>query len=126
MNEFEERIEKLQNLSHEEKIKIMWIGVPIVMIAVIFVWLSFTDFSFKKDINNNSSEEISKLQILKNGFAVTIKDARNLFNNFKDQINQSYSFEIKSVEQNNSNDLAGTSTIQMNEVLENKVATTTR
>lgn len=94
MNEFEEYIEKLQNLSHKEKIKIMWIGVPIIMLAIIFVWFSFTDFSFKKNADIKTNEEMSKLTILKNGFNVTLQEAGNLLKDFKEKINQTYSFEI--------------------------------
>ncbi|GEM_PF-2297401 len=93
MNEFEKIIEQLQDLDNDKKIKIIWIGVPIVMIAIIFIWLSFTDFSFKSEAIN-SNEEISKFEVLKNGLAVTLKDAGNLLKDFKEKINQTNTFEL--------------------------------
>lgn len=95
MNEFEEYIEKLQNLSHETKIKIMWIGVPIVMILIVFTWFTFTDFGFKKDPSTDSAENFSKLEVLKNGFSETLKDAGNLLKDFKAKINQTNTFIIE-------------------------------
>ncbi|MEK7462870.1 MAG: hypothetical protein AAB621_00700 [Patescibacteria group bacterium] len=94
MNDLEKNLEQLQNLSRDKKIKIMWIGVPIVMIAVVFIWLSYTDFSFKKDDDIDTKNDVSKLEILKNGFKATLKDAGNLLKDFKEKINQTNTFEI--------------------------------
>lgn len=94
MDELEKWIEGLQGESHETKIKIMWIGVPILMIIIIFIWFSFTDFSFKKNTDIKTNEDMSKLTILKNGFNVTLKEAGDLLKDFKEKINQTYSFEI--------------------------------
>jgi hypothetical protein len=95
MNDLEKNLEQLQNLSHEKKIKIMWIGVSIAMIMIIFIWFSYTDFGFKKDNAADATKDISKLEILKNGFKATLKDAGNLLKDFKEKINQTNTFEIQ-------------------------------
>lgn len=120
MNEFEKLIEDLQSLEHDKKIKIMWIGVPIVMIVVVVIWLSFTDFSFKKDTGVEPSDNFSKLEILKKGFSATLKDAGNLLKDFKEKINQTNTFEIKAPEQNEQ--IVSTSTPQEDLI----IATTTQ
>ena len=100
MNEFEKILEQLQDLSHEIKTRIMWIGVPIVMAIIVFIWFSFTDFSFsargwKKDTGVEPSDSFSKLEILKKGFSETLKDAGNLLKDFKEKINQTNTFIIE-------------------------------
>ncbi len=128
MNEFEEYLEKLQNLDHDTKIKVMWIGVSIAMIVIIFIWFSFTDFSFKKNTGVEPSDSFSKLEILKKGFSETLKDAGNLLKDFKEKIDQTNTFEIKAPEQNEQVGMTGTTTpaIQANEILENAATTTTK
>lgn len=106
MDDLEEYIEKLQNLDHHTKIKIMWIGVPVVMAVVIFIWLSFSNFGLQgeKVVSEESAvvgqEEISKFEVLKNGLAVTIKEIGNLLKDFKEKISQTNTFEITAPEQN--------------------------
>lgn len=111
MDDLEGYIEKLQNLSHDVKKKIMWIGVPIIMFVIIFVWFSYTDFGLKTDDATNNNEQISKLKILKNGFMVTLKDAGNLLKDFKEKINQTNTFEITAPEQNLENTSSSTKII---------------
>ena len=124
MNGLEEYIEKLQNLSHNEKIKIMWIGVPIVMAVTVFIWLSFTDLGFQKNVPAEEKEETSKFEVLKNGFSVTIKEIGGMFKDLKEKINKTNSFEIKVPQQNEKVDTAATTTTQTSKVLENTASTT--
>jgi len=99
MNELEEYIEKLQNLDRNAKIKIMWIGVPIVMAVIIFIWLSFSSFGSQEEkiepVAVAGQEEVSAFQVLKNGFMVTLKEAGNLLKDFKEKINQTNTFIIE-------------------------------
>lgn len=124
MNGLEEYIEKLQNLSHNEKIKITWIGVPIVMAAVVFIWLSFTDLGFQKNVPDDVKEEASKFEILKSGFSVTVKEIGGMFKDLKDKINKTNSFEIKAPQQNENVDTIAATTTQTGKVLENTASTT--
>ena len=88
----------------------MWIGVPIAMAIIIFVWFSYTDFGFNKDVSADTSKEASKLEILKNGFRATLKDAGNLLKDFKEKINQTNTFEIQAPASSTQIDLVGTTT----------------
>jgi heme/copper-type cytochrome/quinol oxidase subunit 2 len=124
MNGLEEYIEKLQNLSHNEKIKIMWIGVPIVMAVTVFIWLSFTNLGFQKSVPAEEKEEVSKFEVLKNGFSVTIKEIGSMFKDLKEKINKTNSFEIKAPQQNEKVDTAVATTTQTGKVLENTASTT--
>jgi len=126
MNELEEYLERLQNLSHDTKIKIMWIGVPVVMAIVIFIWLPYADFGSKESVIADAAgdNEISKFEILKNGFNVTFKEIGDLFGDLKEKIGQTNSFEIQAPQQNDGS--VATTTVQVDGVKTAAVATTTQ
>jgi len=99
MNDFEKHLDKLQSLEHNQKKIVMWVGVLITMAIVVFIWVSYMDFSFKNVTENKVvKEEVSKWQIFKNGLKVTIQDAGELIDKIKDKAGQTNSFEIKTPE----------------------------
>jgi len=106
MNEFEKYIEKLQDLEHHKKMRIMWIGVPITMAVIIFIWLSFTNFG-PQEVKTETvavagQEEVSAFEVLKNGFMVTLKEAGDMFKALKEKVSQTNTFEVTAPKQNNS------------------------
>ena len=94
MDSLEKYIEKLQNLGHDEKKKIMWVGVPIIMALVIVFWFSYSDFGVKEDYGSVESQEVSKFEIFKNGLKVSFEEIKKVFNDFKGKINETNSFNI--------------------------------
>jgi len=97
MNEIEKYIEQLQDLDHKTKIRIMWIGVPIVMAITIFIWLSFSNFGLQEEVSLPAGDlpKVEKFEVLKNGLMVTLKEAGDMFKTLKEKISQTNTFIIE-------------------------------
>lgn len=97
MNEFEKFLEQLQNLRRNTKIKIIWIGAPLTTALIIYSWFTFVGFGINETVVKKSaeSEKISKLEIFKNGFKVTIQELQSFAKTAKEKISQTNSFNIE-------------------------------
>lgn len=99
MNDLEKALERLQNSSRHTKNMIMWIGVPVIMAATVFLWLNYSDFGYEeKSANSQASSSPSNFEILKNGVGVSIKEFQSLFQNIKEKIGQTNNFNITAPE----------------------------
>jgi hypothetical protein len=89
-------LKKLQSFDEDRKKIIMIIGVPIIMIIVVFTWLAYADFGTKEEAEVNVVEkESSDFDIFKKGLNVTFKELQSLFGDLKEKINQSNSFDVE-------------------------------
>ena len=111
------------------------------MVVIIFIWLSYADFNYAGHVTSNSKDEVSKLEILKDGFIVTLKEAGDLLKGFKEKINQTNTFEIQAPQQSGNADLKDSpqvastsllrigsviaSTTQTDQLIKNTASTTT-
>ncbi|MBU4348387.1 hypothetical protein KJ671_02745 [Patescibacteria group bacterium] len=89
-------LKKIQSFDEDRKKIIMIIGVPIVMIIVVFVWLAYADFGQKEEVKENVKEEkISDFEVFKKGLNITLVELRSLFGDLREKIKQSNSFDIE-------------------------------
>lgn len=96
MNELERFLDKLQNSSHHTKRMIMWIGVPVIMATIIFVWLAYSDFGYKDESASAPvAAGTSNFEILKNGIKVSVQEFQSFFQNIKEKISQTNSFNVE-------------------------------
>ncbi len=95
MSDWEKHIEKLHKLDDGTKMKIMWIGVPLVMALVVWIWFSFSNFGVKSSPAVVESQEGSKFEVFKNGLQTTFEEAKKLINGIKEKIIQTNSFNIE-------------------------------
>ena len=90
-------LKKLQSFDEDRKKIIMIIGVPVIMIIVVFVWLAYADFGLKSEEAEVGivEKESSDFDIFKKGLNVTLKELQSLFGDLKEKINRSNSFDVE-------------------------------
>jgi ABC-type cobalt transport system substrate-binding protein len=100
MNELEKLINKLQNSSHHTKRLIMWTGVPVIMVIVVFIWLTYSNFGYTDESASApvAAEGPSNFEIFKNGLNISIKEIQSLIQSVKDKMGRTNSFDIKTSE----------------------------
>ena len=102
----------------------MWIGTAVIMIIVIFIWLTFSNFGYvDESANTPAPEGPSSLEIFKNGLGVSIKEIQSLVQTIKEKVTRTNSFDVTIKES------TATSSLNMSEASStqenNTVATTT-
>ncbi len=123
MNDLEKYLEKLHGLHEDTKKKIMWVGVPITMILVVWVWLSLGGFNLNPASVSQSDQEVSKFEIFKNGLKATFEEAKKMIDDAKQKFLKSTSFNIdipkKENPENAQNNMA-----EVKNIFENTASTT--
>jgi len=100
MNELEKYLEKLQNADHHTKNMIMWIGAPLVMALVVFIWLGYSDFGVKEEpVEAETQEKTSNFEIFKNGLSATIQELQSMIGNAREKIFQTNNLNFEAPEE---------------------------
>jgi hypothetical protein len=108
--------EKLQNLSHDKKIMIMWIGAPLATVIIISGWFAFAGFgineiSAKKPVE---SENISKWEVFKNGFKATFQETQSFIKDAREKISETGLFGGKAPETSIADNVNSQQTAEVN------------